>query len=174
MSSGIVFTLTGADRVGIVEEVTRVFLDLDGNVGTSRMTRLGGEFAMLMSVTLPAAEVSSVERAFEHLTTQGYRLTVTPEQPAPPLEGWKPYSVAVTGADHEGIVHGIASGLSRAGITIESMETGTTEAPVTGTPLFMMSANVLVPPGLVEAEWTAELDEAGRRSGVDIKVVAQG
>ncbi len=53
MRTDIVFTLTGTDRIGIVEEVTGVLLGLEGNVETSRMVRLGGEFALLMLVSLP-------------------------------------------------------------------------------------------------------------------------
>lgn len=176
MGASIVFTLTGADRVGIVEDVTRVFLELGGNVGTSRMTRLDGEFAMLMSVTLRDPDASPVEQAFARLVSQGYRVTVAPARPAVSgaFDGWTPYFVSVTGADHEGIVHEIAAGLSRSGITIESMETGTAAAAVTGTPLFTMQAHVLVPPTLEESEWISELDEAGRSVGVDIEVTAEG
>ena len=57
MGSRIIFTLTGTDRVGVVEEVTHVFVTLGGNVGTSRMARLGGEFVMLMEVALPTDDL---------------------------------------------------------------------------------------------------------------------
>jgi glycine cleavage system transcriptional repressor len=50
MRNHLVYTLTGSDRIGIVEEVTKMLLDHGGNVETSRMVRLGGEFAMLMLV----------------------------------------------------------------------------------------------------------------------------
>jgi len=58
MAKDIVLTLTGRDRVGIVEEVTGVLLGLGANVGTSRMTRLGGEFAILSLVSLPSSRPS--------------------------------------------------------------------------------------------------------------------
>lgn len=175
MSSNIVFTLSGPDRVGLVEDVTRTFLELGGNVGTSRMTRLGGEFAMLVLVSLPEDSAEATEAAFQPFVDQGYRVTLTPaRQVEAAYDGWAAYAVSVTGADHEGIVHEIAAQLSRAGINIESMETGATEAPVSGTPLFMMSAKVLVPPTLAEADWVAALDEAARRTGVDIEVVREG
>ena len=76
------------------------------------------------------------------------------------------------GADHEGIVHEIAQGLSGQGISIESMETGVAEAPVSGTPLFSMTALVVVPPHLGESEWIGVLAEAGNQANVDIEVVA--
>jgi glycine cleavage system transcriptional repressor len=86
--------------------------------------------------------------------------------------GWLPYQVSVTGADHEGIIHEIASGLSQRGITIESMDTGTAEAPVSGTTLFSMTALVLVPSHLPEDDWISALAEAGDQANVDIEVSA--
>ena len=63
MRSDIVLTLTGTDRVGIVEEVTKVLLDLGANVETSRMARLGGEFAMLMLTSVSPNQASELEAA---------------------------------------------------------------------------------------------------------------
>lgn len=176
MASSIVFTLSGDDRVGLVEDVTRILLQMGGNVGASRMARLGGEFAILMMVTLPSgADASTVEQAFAEMTAAGYSVTVTPARQDTTAEhaGWLAYTVDVEGADHEGIVHGIAAFLSRAGINIESMETGAIAAPISGTPLFTMHAQVLVPPGVPESEWTAQLDDAARDAGVDIRVAAE-
>ena len=174
MRTGIVFTLTGPDRVGIVEEVTGVMLGLGGNVETSRMARLGGEFAILMLVSLPAARADGVDAAFEQLAADGYLVSVTTASraTAEAHRGWLRYQIEVHGADHEGIIHEIARGLSRQGINIESADTGTTRAPVSGTPLFSMSALVAVPPDLSETEWTKELREAGYQANVGITVSA--
>lgn len=175
MRTDIVLTLTGPDRVGIVEEVTRVLLDLDGNVDTSRMARLGGEFAILMQASLPKERLARVEDAFAELSGQGYSLTIRPAHPSEVVHpDWRAYRVTVSGADHEGIVHEVAAVLSAAGITIEAAETGTTAAPVSGTPLFHMSALVLVPPSVEEADWMWAVAEAGERSGVDVTVTAAG
>ena len=50
MQKTFVLTLTGPDRIGFVEKVTGLLLERGGNVETSRMARLGGEFAILMLV----------------------------------------------------------------------------------------------------------------------------
>ena len=89
------------------------------------------------------------------------------------FDGWLPYQVEVHGADHEGIIHDIAAGLSRLGISIESMETGTTRAAVSGVTLFDMSALVMVPPGLADTDWITALDEAGQHANVDVEVTRQ-
>jgi len=173
MRTRVVLTLTGPDRVGIVEEVTRILLELGGNVETSRMARLGGEFAIIMLASLPGDHAESLTAAFADLQAQGYKLTAsqTDDSVADAHRGWLPYRVSVHGADHEGIIHEIAAELSSRGINIESMETGTSEAPVSGTPLFEMVALVAVPPDLAETDWIWAVAEAGSQANVDIEVV---
>jgi len=173
MATDIVLTLTGRDRVGIVEEVTGVLLGLGANVGTSRMTRLGGEFAILSLVSLPEERLGDVAGAFAALQAQGYLVSTSPTEDAGGTHaGWLPFRIEVQGADHEGIVHEVARGLSARGITIESAETRTAPASTSGTPLFFMTAEVLVPPHLPEGEWIADLVESARLANVDVEVVA--
>lgn len=175
MRTTIVVTLTGPDRVGIVEEVTAVLLGLGGNVETSRMARLGGEFAMLALLSLPAEKVADLDAALTDVTGQGYKVTATPtdETAGEAFAGWRPYLIEVHGADHEGIIHDVAAGLALRGINIESMETGTSHAPVSGITLFDMKAVVMVPPQLAESDVTDAIDEAGRHANVDVEVTAQ-
>lgn len=174
MHANIVLTLTGRDRVGIVEEVTQLLLDLGGNVETSRMTRLGGEFAMLMLVTLPSDQLAHLENNIQLLTAQGYKVTTSQTELtyAEKNLDWLPYQIEVQGADHEGIIHEIARLLSQRGISIESMETGTRPAPLSGSPLFTMTALVLIPLHLVRQGWEAGLEGVGHRLNVEIKVGA--
>lgn len=172
MLTDIVFTLTGRDRVGIVEEVTKLFLELGGNVEASRMARLGGAFAIIMLASLPASSLAGLDDSLAHLTAEGYTVTVTPIAPAPAgaHAGWLAYRIEVHGADHEGIIHEIAAGLSASGINIESAETATARAPQSGTPLFSMVALVAVPPDLPDSVWQGKLKDAAHLSNVDITV----
>lgn len=172
MRNNLVFTLTGPDRVGIVEEVTQVLLEHDGNVETSRMVRLGGEFAMLLLVSISADQIASLDAGFEALTAAGYKITVTStEESDTELQpAWLAYHIELQGADHEGIVHEVARYLSQRGINIEEMETALVAAPMSGVPLFTMSAQVAVPPELVEQDWVAELEGVGHHLNVDLKV----
>jgi len=174
MSINRVFTLSGTDRVGIVEEITRSLLELGANIETSKMARLGGEFAVLMLVTLPAAKAPELEKTVAALIARGYKVTTTPtgEDSGQAHAGWLPYLVEVQGADHEGIVHNIARALAQKGISIETMDTGNTRAANSGTLLFTMKASILVPPGLAEKLWKGDLESTGREQHVDISVTA--
>lgn len=174
MRTNIVFTLTGTDRIGIVDEVTELLLDLDGNIETSRMARLGGAFAILMLVSMPSEQLANLDKNIETLTAQGYKVTTDQiEQTyAETHLGWLPYQIKVHGADHEGIIHQIAHLLSQRGINIESLEAGTAHAPISGTPLFTMTARVVVPPNLHDQNWIAALEDEGHHLNVDIEVSA--
>lgn len=169
-----VLTLTGADRVGIVDEVTATLLGRGGNVETSRMARLGGEFAILMLASIPEDQLNGLEEELGGLAARGYKVTTTPTEPpgAGVPGGWQPYRIEVQGADHEGIVQGVARHLARHGISFEAMDAETIPAPMSGAPLFSMTARVVVPPGLDEGLWRGGLDEIGSAMNLEIRVVA--
>ncbi|MFH0784861.1 MAG: ACT domain-containing protein [Pseudomonadota bacterium] len=170
MGINIVFTLSGTDRVGIVDEITRSLLELGGNIESSRMARLGGEFAVLMLVSLPADKGEELQKTVADLTSRGYKVTttVTNHNGIETHPGWLPYRIEVHGADHEGIVNNIAHALAQQGISIESMDTGNSRAPNSGALLFTMKALILVPPGLDEHRWQEELENIGLDQHVDI------
>ncbi len=172
MQTNFILTLTGPDRIGIVDEVTGLLLEHGGNVETSRMARLGGEFAVLMLVSMPADWFTILEKGLEALTAQGYKVTTTRAERtyAEAHPGWLPYRVEVEGADHEGIIHEVAHYLSSHGINIESMDSECTPAPTSGTPLFAMTAQVVVPPSRIGTGWETGLEEIGGRLNLDIRV----
>jgi glycine cleavage system transcriptional repressor len=172
MRASAVLTLTGPDKVGIVEEVSRELLGVGANVEASRMARLGGEFAMLVLLSLPADSLDRLADASALLRSRGYKVTTSVTGPSDVQShpGWLSYRVDVEGADHEGIVHEIAAGLAKKGITIESAETFTQIAPHSGSLLFCMSAVVAVDPGLDEVSWTASLRDAANLANVDVRV----
>ena len=76
MTALIVISALGSDRPGIVESLTGEILAHNGNILDSRMTVLGGEFAVLMLVNF--ALYCYVARQFIRLTSgdgTGERLT---------------------------------------------------------------------------------------------------
>ncbi|MBI5945131.1 MAG: transcriptional regulator [Chloroflexi bacterium] len=171
MPKNIVLTLTGRDKIGIVDHVTSVIAGHGGNVEASRMTRLGGEFAMLMLVTVSDSELSNLNGDFQSMRSEGYQVTLLEtESDSKKFAGWLPYEIEVTGADHEGIIHEISHHLATQNINIENMDTSSAPAPMSGTPLFMMKGIVLVPPHLNFHVLSDELEEIGDKLNVNVKV----
>src|SRR5262245_49454584 len=165
MPRNFIVTLTGPDRIGIVDRLTGLLLDRGGNVETSRMARLGGEVAVLMLVSMPEDRYAGLDEDLEGLAAGGYKVTTTPAERtyAEAHPGWLPYRIEVRGADHEGIIHEVAHYLSERGINIESVDSETTPAPTSGVPLFNMTARIVVPPGLSGRGWEAGLEGIGGR-----------
>ena len=74
--------------------------------------------------------------------------------------------------DHPGIVYRISAVLSSAGVNIESMETKTYAAPVSGTPIFQIEANLAVPTRTNVNELRQRFGEIQREENIDIELTA--
>lgn len=170
MQMNFVLTLTGPDRIGIVGELTGLLLQRGGNVVTSRMARLGGEFAVLMLVEMPSERFSGLEGDLAGLSDQGYNFTISGASTELTLvtSGWRTFQLVVEGADHEGIIHEVARYLSERGINIESMESECLPGATSGVPLFTMTAEVAVPPGTDADAWQSGLAAISRQQNLDI------
>ncbi len=136
-------TAVGADRPGIVAAVTGAFVDLGCNLEDSSMTILRGQFAMMLVVAAPSGVgAGDLESALAGpATTLGLVVTVRPAAEPPdttqPSDTAAPadagsWTVSVYGADHPGIVHGIAALLADESVNIVDLSTrviGSAEAP---------------------------------------------
>ena len=67
--------------------------------------------------------------------------------------------------DHPGIVYQISNVLSGLGVNIESMETKTYAAPISGTPIFQLEADLAVPTrtNITRTARTFQRDSAARK-----------
>ena len=72
--------------------------------------------------------------------------------------------------DHPGIVYHISGLLRSLGVNIESMETKTYSAPVSGTPLFQLEAELAVPARANINEVRERLTELQREQNIDIEL----
>ena len=148
MSRAVISTI-GHDRPGVVSDLSKLIDELNLSIEDSRMTVLGGEFAVLMSVTGGDIGLGRLAEKLEKLTLQSglaflYRKTGEREG----VEGRVPYTVTVTAMDHPGIVRDVAEFFSSREINIYNLDTVTDHAPHTGTPIFSMVMEIEVPPGV--------------------------
>ena len=153
-------TAVGADRPGIVAAVTGAFADHGCNLEDSSMTILRGQFAMMLVVDAPAGVGQGVLEAALAGPAVELDLVVTvrpadePGGSPDPPDDEVSWTVSVYGADHPGIVHGVAGLLAEQEVNIVDLSTrvvGTPESPV-----YTMLLEVALPPG-------ADPQEFGRR-----------
>jgi len=172
MPKRFVLTLTGSDRIGLVQHVTESILECGGDVQASRMARLGGEFAMLLLVSIPESETDRLSANVDELLGEGFKVVLTETEwgVSARRQGWLPYEIVVSGANHEGIIHEVAEHLSKQGIHIESIDTNVIPAPMSGAPLFTMEAIVVAPPELPKQKWEDELEDVADQLNVELEI----
>jgi glycine cleavage system transcriptional repressor len=164
MKKHLVVSALGKDRPGIVNQVSRIILDAGCNIEDSRMTVLGGEFALILLVSGVWNEVAKLEAQLRVLEKKlDLTLVLKGTEPRPAKHTMVPYVVDVVAMDHPGIVHDVAAFFSTREINIEDLNTWTYAAAHTGTPMFSMNMTISVPTsvniGRLRDEFTRFCDE---------------
>lgn len=145
-NSLLVLSALGEDRPGIVNQLSKQVMDAGGNIVDSRMTVLGGEFAILLLVEGRWDALSKLESSIPVLEER-LKLTIVVKRTQSRDTGRSmiPYVVDVIALDHPGIVHSLASFFSAREINIEDMSTSCYQAPHTGTTMFALHMTIGVP-----------------------------
>ena len=142
----LVISALGNDRPGIVNKLTAPITDSVCNIVDSRMTILGGEFAILMLVEGPWNAISKLE---DSLPALGEKLDLTIISKRTEQESDKqdvmPYEVNVVALDHPGIVNQLAGFFSSRQINIHDLYTDSYRAAHTGTQMFSANMTVHIP-----------------------------
>ncbi len=168
----LVVTIIGPDRRGLVAKITEEIVAQNANIEESHMARLGGEFAVIMLLSISESKKQALLAGLEKLDGEQVKVFIkeTDLSRLKVFEGFIPYQISVIGADHEGIVHRVAEYMAEQRVQVDEMETHVTQAPVTGTPLFSMHAEIQAPPELTLKALRSKLEVLADKLGVDIEV----
>lgn len=157
MSTKLVISALGVDRPGIVDELSNIIYNYDLNIEDSRMTVLGGEFAVLLLVSGELTSLDSLQSELPEIEQAlQMSLLVKPTTETSISGDAIPYSVKVAALDNPGIVNSIASFFSSRNINIVNLETERYAAPHTGSPMFELHMTI----GISADTNIAELREA--------------
>ena len=149
-----VLTAIGADRPGLVDEVSRFVSERGGNLEDSRMVNLHGQFVIMMLVE---GSGQVMERLRAELDALAAKSRIHVELTSADLgrvttSAALPFRLTTRAMDHPGLVQSVAHTLRAKNVNIESAETTLQSAPITGTPLFEMEFVVSVPASTPVAE----------------------
>lgn len=164
----LIISAFGPDKPGIVSELSGVITRHGGNVKESRMIKLGSDFTIILLVTVSDEWLESLRVALQAVQVLTISTKLTTEEESEGRDNT--YSLTLTGADNEGIVHKVTEYLSSQAINIEEMETETTNAPVSGTALFHMSGLVTLPDHLQASDIQSGLQQIASDLGVEISL----
>ncbi len=143
MTTKLVISALGTDRPGIVDELSTIIYKHALNIEDSRMTVLGGEFAILLLVSGEQTSIDALQtQANEIEQTLQMRLLIKATSESNPINNAIPYAVEVAALDHPGIVNNIASFFSERNINIVNLHTERYSAPHTGSPMFALHMTI--------------------------------
>ena len=143
MTAKLVISALGVDRPGIVNELSNVIYTHELNIEDSRMTVLGGEFAVLLLVSGNQSAIDQFQKIagdIEHSLQM--RLLIKATTDTASISDTIPYSVEVSSLDNPGIVNNIANFFSSRNINIVNLETERYAAPHTGSPMFALHMTI--------------------------------
>ena len=130
----IIITAIGTDKPGLVNKITSIINDNNGNIDNSKMIKIEDQFAMIIefSTSNKRIDIESKLNAIQDLKiysklVKDYDLL---------KKSTKTY--LMIGADDQGIVNTISEYLEKNNINITEVDTFIEQAPTTGAPLFNM------------------------------------
>lgn len=136
----------GVDRLGLVNELSQIVMDMGGGIDDSRMSLLGGEFAIILLVSGNETAISAMETSLvDKVAESGLMAMVKATNVREASADTAPYEVEVLSMDETGIVHRVTQFFASREINIESLESDTYPAPHTGAPMFSLKMIVGLP-----------------------------
>lgn len=172
MIETLVMTIIGADRPGLVEMVTACVAENGGNWLESRMSHLGGRFAGIARVEVPAEKLPGLRRALHGLEADGLRVVVEAGGGAAPASG-AVATLELVGNDRPGILRSVTGVLAAHGVNVEELSSECVSAPMGGGDLFQARARVLVPAAVKLEAVRRDLEKIASDLMVDVKLHAE-
>lgn len=163
-------SVVGRDQPGIAAALAEALHRTGANIEDSRMTILGGQFAVMMLVRLPDGADSAglrgdLDAVRERLGLEAAVLSEIGDMTASPRPE-PTHVLTVYGADHPGIVHAVCAGLAARSVNIDDLATrvvGAADAPV-----YTMICELTLPGSLTPDELNADLAGVAEEQGVEI------
>jgi len=137
-----------------------------GNWLESRMCRLGGEFAGILRIEIPADKKAPLLAVLQNIS--GLSVSVHSGQPVTAATSGRQTKLEIVGSDRPGIVHEITSVLARANVNVEEFFSELVSAPMSGETLFKASARLQLPERCDLAALKTDLEKIAADLLVDV------
>lgn len=165
----MVLTAVARDRPGIIEALSDAVVSHGGNWVDSSMAVLAGEFAGVVRVSIPDAAATDFRAELAKLAAEGIDVSVRRDALPESLVGMRA-GLEMTGVDHPGIIHKLSSTLADQNVSIDELDTRVFPASMSGEPMFVARATVVLPPGLTLHALQDALEDIAQDLVVDIEV----
>ena len=168
METSYIITFIGDDRPGLVEQLSAVIENNGGNWHESRLSQLGGKFAGLILLSLPADGGPSLEAGLNELASSGISVRVTATGEKSASSPGQHIMLNIMGPDRPGIVREISSALAQRKINVLEMDSQVSSAPMSAEKLFSAGIKGWIPEATNIEDLRDTLDEIANQMTLEI------
>ena len=168
MKTSYIVTFIGDDQPGLVEQLSSVIESNRGNWHESRLSQLGGKFAGLILVTLPANGGAALETDLKALSSSGLSVRVTATNGTATLAAGRDITLTVIGPDRLGIVREISRTLAERQINVVEMDSEVKSAPMSAEMIFSARIDARIPATTDMDDLSDTLDEIANHMTLEI------
>lgn len=174
MSKRFIMTAFGADRAGIVADVTRLLYDNNCNLEDTTMSMLADEFTLSLVFSSTRDDIEELlNRECRRLELdKAISAFIRPlsQRLATARKGYKTCTLTVEGLDQSGIVYKTSQFLADRKLNIIQLESNASASPQSGATMYSMSIDVEVPESLPFDQLEDELSEVADELMVDVNL----
>lgn len=140
-----VITFISDDRPGLVENLSSIIHQHQGNWLESKMAQLSGKFTGIIEISLPSSESEAFTQALASLDAQGISVLIEAVDNNTIQHSGHSGDVTILGLDRPGIVNEISTALAAHHINVEQFHSYVEPAPMSAEPLFKADVLVSIP-----------------------------
>jgi glycine cleavage system transcriptional repressor len=180
MDEGMVITISGRDRPGIVANVSRIVYQSQCRLEDLSQTTLGGQFAMILIAEAPREEFFTTLAVQLNDLARDLDLEIDskkiPLEEMIPFEAGEagetePFIITVRGEDQPGLVYGITSVLAEREINITNLDAKATRREQNSAYIHLYEVDI--PKSLDSGRIREKLLARGREMGVAVDLQPQ-
>ena len=139
-----ILTVVAKDKPGIVQALSDVVLSCRGDWLESSLSRLGGQFAGIISVRIPDEALNDFKKELSGLLSAGIAVKIHGFGEENAVTG-KPATIYVEANDRAGIVEEISTTLANKNVNVEKLSSECQSASMAGYDLFKAEIEVTLP-----------------------------
>jgi len=175
VSSFFIISIMADDRPGLVETLSSIISEHQGNWLESRLTHLAGKFAGIVHLQVSKSHVQALQQALEALQQQGWVINIEQSQVQEIATNIPTQmQLNIVGNDRPGIVKEISQVLSTLQVNVLDLATHFESAAMSAEALFKTQARVQLPKQLDEDELRDKLENLSNDLMVEVKLLADG
>lgn len=167
----LVITIVGKDHPGIVESLSAIVADHDGNWLSSSMSNLAGQFAGMIEIAVASDRREALAEAIGNL--EGLQVHSVVGDTGNDSSTLPMAELEVVGIDHPGIVSRLTEVLNAKGVNLVQFASWCETAPNTGDNLFRAVAEFELVPTLDMDRLKESLEELAEDLAVDIELAIE-